>query len=81
MFILDDILLAPIKFVKWMGEKVNEIAAGEMTDESKVQEELLGLQMLYEIEEISEEEYKERESKLMDRLEAIRRYKEEIEQG
>ncbi|MCG2675921.1 gas vesicle protein GvpG [bacterium] len=70
-FILDDILLAPIKLVKWVGEKLHEQARGELTDKSKIQEELLDLQMRLEAEEITEEEYDKREKELMERLNAI----------
>lgn len=76
-FLVDDILLSPITLIKWIAEKIKEAAEEEMTDESKVQGEILELQMLYEIDEITEEEYQKKEAKLMERLEAIRKYKEE----
>lgn len=79
-FGLIDILcpfLIPIKGVVWIGEKLKEKAEAELTDESKVQEELLELQMRFEMDEITEEEYKKKEAKLMEKLEAIRKYKEE----
>lgn len=75
-FLIDDILLSPITLIKWIAEKIKEAAEEEMTDESKVQGEILELQMLYEIDEITEEEYQKKEAKLMERLEAIRKYKE-----
>ncbi|KPJ62470.1 MAG: gas vesicle protein GvpG [Planctomycetes bacterium DG_23] len=78
-FIVDDILLGPIKFVKWIGEKLNEAAEQEMTDESAVRERLLELQMRYELDEITKEEYRKGEERLMTRLESIRKYKEEKE--
>ncbi|MBU4313863.1 MAG: gas vesicle protein GvpG, partial [Actinobacteria bacterium] len=49
--------LLPIKGVTWIGKKLTEVADAEITDKSKVQEELLDLQMRFEMEEISEEEY------------------------
>lgn len=70
-FILDDIVLAPFKLVKWIGEKIHEQAKGELTDKSKIQEELLELQMKREMDEISEEEYQKKEAQLMERLNAI----------
>lgn len=76
-FLVDDILLSPITLIKWIAEKIKEAAEEEMTDESKVQGEILELQMLYEMGEIAEEEYQKKEAKLMERLEAIRKYKEE----
>lgn len=77
-FIIDDILLSPLRFTVWIAEKLKENAYNEMTDESKVHEELLQLQMRHEIGEISEEEYEKKETRLMERLEAIRKMKEEI---
>jgi len=76
VFILDDILLSPISLVQWIGGELQETAETEITDDSKVREELLELQMRLELEEISEEEYDEKEKKLLERLEAIRKYKE-----
>jgi len=76
-FIIDNILLSPLKFTVWIAAKLRDSAYQEMTDESKVHEKLLALQMRYEMEEISEEEYEKEESRLMDRLETIRKMKEE----
>ena len=77
-FIIDDILLFPIKFPIWIGKKLRESAYQEMTDESKIHEELLALQMRYEMGEVSEETYEKEETRLMERLEAVRKMKEEI---
>lgn len=75
-FILDDILFSPIKFTIWLGEKLKDAAYQEMTDESKIHEGLLELQMRFEMEEISEDEYEKQESELMEKLEMIRKMKE-----
>jgi hypothetical protein len=76
-FIIDDILFSPLKFTIWLGNKLSEAAYQEMTDESKVHEGLLHLQMRFEMEEISEEEYEKEESRLMEELETIRKMKED----
>lgn len=76
--IIDDILLSPLKFTMWLGKKLRETGYQELTDESRVHEELLQLQMRYEIEDITEEAYEKEEARLMERLEAIRKMKEEI---
>lgn len=70
-------VLLPIKGVAWIGQKLSEAAEQEITDESKVHEELLDLQMRFEMEEISLEEFRKSEQLLVERLEAIRKYKEE----
>lgn len=75
-FLVDDILLFPCKMVKWAGDKLYESAEGELTDDSRVTEQLLELQMRYELDEISDEEYAQGEAELMAELEAIRKYKE-----
>lgn len=77
VLIIDDILLSPIKLTMWLGNKLRESAYQEMTDEAKIHEELLQLQMRYEMEEISEETYEKEEARLMERLDAIREMKEE----
>lgn len=76
--IIDDILFSPLKLTVWLAKKLRESAYQDMTDESKVHEELLQLQMRHELGEISEEEYENEEARLMDRLEIIREMKEEI---
>ena len=76
-FILDDILFSPLKLTIWLGQKLRDAAYNEMTDESKIHEGLLHLQMQFEMEEISEEEYEKQETRLMEQLEMIRKMKEE----
>ncbi|PIP12753.1 MAG: gas vesicle protein GvpG [bacterium (Candidatus Stahlbacteria) CG23_combo_of_CG06-09_8_20_14_all_40_9] len=72
-------ILIPIKGVAWVADKLKEAAEAELYDEGKVKEELLNLQMRLETGEISEEEYNKKEAELLERLEAIRKYKEEKE--
>lgn len=79
-FGLMDILfpfLLPVKGVAWIGDKIREAAEVEFTDKSKVQEELLKLQMLFDSDEISEGDFEKREAELLDKLETIRKYEEE----
>lgn len=77
MFIIDDILLAPLKGVIWLGKKINEVAERELSDEGRIKEKLMELQTRFELDEISEEEYKKQENELLARLDAIRKQKEE----
>jgi len=69
-------LIIPLKGLFFIAGRLKETAESEITDESSVYEELLELQMKFEIEEITDEEYQEKETELMQRLEAIRKYKE-----
>ena len=75
--VVDDIIFAPIKFPVWVSKKLSESAEKEMTDDSRIYEDLLELQMRHELEEISDEEYDKQETRLMEKLEEIRKYKEE----
>jgi len=79
-FLFDDILLAPCRFVAWIGEKLQEQAVSEMTDESALQQGLLDLQMQFELGEISEREYHSQEDAVMRRLDEIRKHKEAEQQ-
>jgi len=76
-FLIDDILLAPVRVPTWIARKVSEAAYAEMTDENSVREQLLQLQMRFELGEVSEEEYEQRETDLLEQLERIRKLKEE----
>ena len=75
-FLVDDIALFPFKMVQWVAENLHEAAEDQLTDDSRVAEQLLELQMRYELDEISDEEYAQGEAELMAELEAIRKYKE-----
>ena len=76
MFIIDDILLAPLKGIIWLGKKINEVAEKEFSDEGRIKEKLMELQLRFELDEISEKEYNKQEAELLARLDAIRKAKE-----
>lgn len=77
MFLVDDILLSPIKGLMWLAEKINEVAEKETSDEGRIKEQLMQLQLRFELDEITEEEYSKGEEELLATLEAIRRSREE----
>lgn len=77
MLLIDDILLAPMKGMVWLGEKIKEVADQELSDEGRIKERVMALQLKFELDEISEEEYNGQEKELLVRLEEIRKYKEE----
>jgi len=74
-FLLDDLLLAPVNLPAWLGRRLRQMAMEQVTDESKVQEELLENQMRLELGESTEAEYRNKEAQLMERLDEIRRLK------
>lgn len=69
-------LMIPLRGVHWISSKLYETAEKELTDKGKIQQQLLELQIRYELDEINDEVYEREETKLLERLEAIRKYKE-----
>ena len=72
MFFIDDLLLAPINGFKFILNQIQKIADKELNDDTFIKEQLLELQMRLELDEVSEEEYKEREAELFARLRVIK---------
>lgn len=73
MFILDDLLFKlPAKGLIKLLEEITNMVDAEVNDESKLKEDLLELQTLYAIDEISNQEYEEREAELLQRLTTVR---------
>jgi hypothetical protein len=72
MFLVDDILLAPVSGFKFILSQIQKMADQELNDDTVIKEQLLELQMRLELEEISDEEYKEREAELFARLRALK---------
>ena len=68
MLLIDDLLI-------WLAKELQKIAEREVTDESKLKEELLKVRTLFETDQISEEEYTKREDEILKRLEIIRKEK------
>jgi len=77
MFLLDDILLAPVHGIIWLGQKMDEIITGEENNENTLKEKLLELQSLLELGRIDEDEYRRRETAILERLERIMEAKKE----
>jgi len=71
VFLLDSILLAPLKGVIWMGQKLSDMAEKELSDKGRIKEELMRLQLQFELDEISQAEYDQKEKELLDHLDAI----------
>lgn len=72
-FLIDDILLAPIKGIVWLAEKVRDMALEELEDTpEKLQRELLDLQMALETEQITEAEHQKKEKDILERFESLK---------
>jgi len=71
VFLLDSILLAPLKGVVWLGGKIKDVAEEELNDVGRIKEELMALQVRFEMDEITEQQYTEQERNLLDRLDRL----------
>lgn len=73
MLLIDDLLLWwPMKGIVALARKVQDIAEGEMVDDAgKLKAELQEAQMLFEMDEMTEEEYTRREKDILKRLETL----------
>jgi intein/homing endonuclease len=75
-FLLDDILLLPLKGFIFIAEKIHDQAMEELLNQEGVRQELRELYMLLETGKISEAEFDEREAVLVERVEEIEAYKQ-----
>ena len=72
MFLIDDLLLAPVNGFKFILGQIQKMADQELNDDTLIKEQLIELQMRLELDEISEADFKEREAELFARLRAIK---------
>jgi len=72
MFLIDDLLLAPVNGFKFILGQIQKMADQELNDDTVIKEQLLELQMRLELDEISDAEYQEREAELFARLRALK---------
>ena len=73
MLIIDRLLVGGIKFV--IG-KVADAVASELNDEDRIREELLALQMRYELGDVPKQEFEAVEAVLLARLRTIKEERE-----
>ena len=72
MIIIDDLLALPFKGIWGAFERIQELAEQEMTgSEDTLKEELLRIQTLYELDQISEKEYLRKEKEVIEKLNAV----------
>ena len=72
MFIIDDLLIwLPAKGLVAVFKKIHKLAEAELNDDSKLKEELLRYQTMFELDQINEEEYKTKEDEIIARLNAM----------
>ena len=82
MFLLDDLLLLPLRLpvagFNWIMKQIQTMADEEMLNDQPWKERLIELQMMLEVGDITEEQYVEEEKKVFTALRDIRARKEEI---
>lgn len=78
MFLVDDILLSPIKFPIFVFKKIGESVQEELTDKDKITSQLRELYLLIEAGKITEEAFEQMEAELLDKLEAIEEYEKSL---
>jgi hypothetical protein len=71
MFLVDDLLLLPITGLKFVLRTLGKVAQDEYTDTGPIKEKLLELQVQLEFDEITEQEYVEREREILRELREI----------
>ena len=81
-FLLDDILLLPIKLpvagFNWILRQIQTMADDELLNDQPWKERLIELQMMLEVGDINEGQYAEEEAKVFAALRDIRARKEEM---
>ncbi len=77
MFLIDDIILSPLRGIIWLSEKINDMARQETSDEGLIKERLMELQLRFELDEIDEETYTRQEKELLEWLHTIYEGEEE----
>jgi hypothetical protein len=71
----------PAFLARFSLEKVQGVVQDQLTDDSRVKEALLDLQLSLELGEIGDEEYVREETRLMEELREVRRWREEFGMG
>ena len=82
MLLLDDILLfpitGPIAGIRWVMKQIQTMADEELLNDQPWKERLIELQMMLEVGEISEEEYKRQEAEVFQALRDVRARREQM---
>ena len=82
MFLLDDLLLLPLRIpvsgFNWIMKQIQTMANEELLNDQPWKERLIELQMMLEVGEISEADYGREEAQVFQALRDIRARREEI---
>ncbi|MBK5260592.1 MAG: gas vesicle protein GvpG [Thermoanaerobaculia bacterium] len=82
MFLLDDLLMLPLKLpvagFNWVMRQIQTMADEELLNDQPWKERLIELQMMLEVGDITEEEYAVQEAQVFQMMREIRARREEI---
>jgi gas vesicle protein GvpG len=81
MFLIDDILLAPITGFQFIMRTLARVAEEQWTDDAPLKEQLLALQVQLENGQITEEQYVELEAAILRELRAVQERKIQMAGG
>jgi len=82
VIVLDDILMAPVRSIAWIFRSVHKAVQDEQAQEqTDLRTRLSDLYQELERGEITEEQFDEQESQLLDRLDALKEAQEGAEPG
>jgi cytochrome c-type biogenesis protein CcmH/NrfG len=81
MFLIDDILLAPITGFQFIMRTLAKAAEEQYTDDAPLKERLMELQVLLDQGDVSEEEYVEQEAQILRALREIQERKIQMAGG
>jgi hypothetical protein len=85
MGILKHLLLWPVTgptfLTRFSLEKLDDTVRYELTDDQRIKDDLMALQLELEMGEITDDEYVDREADLMQQLREVRRWREEFGMG
>jgi hypothetical protein len=68
----------PVAGIRWTLGQVQRVAEQELTDDSKIKNDLMELQLRLELGEIDEAEYAKAEAVLMQQLRDVREWRERL---
>jgi ATP-dependent protease HslVU (ClpYQ) ATPase subunit len=72
MFLIDDLLLAPLQGLLWVARKIDEAVSQEQEKEAEeIQARLRELHQRLESGQLEEQEFEVQEAELLDRLDAL----------
>ncbi len=68
----------PVAGIRWTLGQVQRVAEEELTDDTDIKRDLMELQLRLELGEIDDSAYAAEEARIMDRLRAVREWRERL---